>query len=94
MSAPERNGGNGGKLLAGLAVLPILCCGLPLLIGAGVFTGASALLGNGALVAVGLVAVLVAVAVAVRRSRRAADADCCRTSDASDTDRSVLDEKR
>ncbi len=94
MSALERNDGNGGKLLAGLAVLPILCCGLPLLIGAGVFTGASALLGSGALVAVGLVALLMAVVVAVRRSPRGADADCCRTSDASDTGRSVLDEKR
>lgn len=75
MSTPERNSG-GGKLLAGLAVLPILCCGLPALIGAGVFTGTGALLGSGALVAAGLVAVL--VTLAVRRSRRAADTDCCR----------------
>lgn len=88
MSAPDRNG---GKLLAGLAVLPILCCGLPLLIGAGVFTGAGALLDSGALVAVGLLAVLVAFTVAVRRSRREADADCCRTSDAPDTDRADTD---
>jgi hypothetical protein len=94
MNAPERSSGNGGKLLAGLAVLPILCCGLPLLIGAGVFAGAGALLGSGTLVAVGLVPVLLTVAVAVRGGRRAADADCCRTSEASYTDRSVLGENR
>ncbi len=86
--------GQGGKLLAGFVVLHVLCCGLPLLIAAGAFTGAGALLGNGALVTAGLLAVLGAVAVAVRRSRRPADDDCCRTPAASDAATPVLSEKR
>ena len=76
--------GRGGKLLGGFVVLHVLCCGLPLLIAAGAFTGAGAVLGSGALVAAGLLAMAVAVVVAVRRTRRAADADCC-PANASDT---------
>ncbi len=85
--------GQGGKLLAGFVVLHVLCCGLPLLVAAGAFTGAGALLGNGALVAAGLLAVLAAVAVAVRRSRHAADDDCCNPNAAA-LDGPVLSEKR
>lgn len=79
--------GRGGKLLAGFVVLHVLCCGLPLLLAAGAFTGAGALLGSGALVAAGLLMVAVAVAVAVRRGRRAAQDGCCPTNapDVSDT---------
>lgn len=75
--------GQGGKLVAGFVVLHVLCCGLPLLIAAGAFTGAGALLGSGALVAAGLLVMALAVGVAVRRAGRAGDADCCPT-DASD----------
>lgn len=83
--------GQGGKLVAGFVVLHVLCCGLPLLIAAGAFTGAGALLGSGALVGAGLLAAAVAVVVAVRRDRRATDANCCPayasdTSEISDAD--------
>ena len=79
--------GRGGKLLGGFIVLHVLCCGLPLLIAAGAFTGAGALLDSGALVAIGLLGVLAAVGLAVRRSRGARDADCCAVPDAvSDAD--------
>jgi uncharacterized membrane protein len=64
-----------GKLLGGLAVLHVLCCGLPLLIAAGAFAGFGAVLGNGLLVATGVAAL--AVAFAVRRVRRGSDAACC-----------------
>lgn len=84
----------GGKLLGGFVVLHVLCCGLPLLIAAGAFTGAGAVLGSGALVAAGLAAVAVAMALAVRRSRRAADnADCC-PADAPDADARALSGQR
>ncbi len=86
--------GRGGRLLAGFVVLHVLCCGLLLLGGAGAFTAARALLGNGALFAAGLIAVLAAVAVAVRRGRRSAGDDCCRTPTASDAAGAVLSEKR
>jgi hypothetical protein len=86
--------GQGGKLLAGFVVLHVLCCGLLLLGGAGALTAAGALLGNGALFAAGLLAVLAAVAVAVRRGRRSAGDNCCRTPAASGTAGGVLSEKR
>jgi hypothetical protein len=86
--------GKGGRLLAGFVVLHVLCCGLPLLIAAGAFTGAGVLLGSGALVAAGLLAVLAAVAVAVRRGRRAGQDDCCPAPTASDAALPVLSDKR
>lgn len=73
----QQRPGRGGRLLTGFVLLHVLCCGLPLLIAAGAFTGAGAVLGSGALVAAGLLAVLAAVAVAVRRARRAGQDDCC-----------------
>ncbi|MDP9435028.1 MAG: hypothetical protein M3P93_07475, partial [Actinomycetota bacterium] len=82
--------GQGGKLVAGFVVLHVLCCGLPLLIAAGAFTGAGAVLGNGPLVAAGLLALLAALAVAVRRGRRSTDDDCCRTPAAADAATPVL----
>jgi len=54
--------GKGGKVFAGFVVLQVLCCSLPLLVGAGTFTGVGALLGSGTLVPAGLLAMLVAVA--------------------------------
>jgi O-antigen/teichoic acid export membrane protein len=72
--------GQGGRLLTGFVVLNILCCGLPLLIAAGAFTGAGAALGSAALVAVGATAAAVAVLFAVWRARGgrgAVDGDCC-----------------
>ncbi len=71
--------GQGGRLLAGFVVLHILCCGLPLLIAAGAFTGAGAALGSAALVAVGVAAAAAAVLLAVhaRRAPGTADSDCC-----------------
>ena len=82
--------GRGGKLLAGFLVLHVVCCGLPLLIAAGAFTGAGALLGSGVLVAIGLAAVAAAVGLAIRRGRRAADdADCCTVTGADADDRAL-----
>jgi membrane protein implicated in regulation of membrane protease activity len=58
----------------------VLCCGLPLLIAAGAFTGLGAVLGNGLLFAVGSAILAVALAAAVRRARRGSDAQCCPSS--------------
>lgn len=58
-----------GRLLAGFVALHLLCCGLPLLIAAGAFTGAGAALGSSTLVAAGAAAAVAAVLVAVRRAR-------------------------
>lgn len=72
--------GRGGRVLAGFVVLHLLCCGLPLLIAAGAFTGAGAALGSTTLVTVGVAAAAAAVLLAVRRARRATgtpDSDCC-----------------
>jgi hypothetical protein len=84
--------GQSGKLLAGFVVLHVLCCGLLLLGGAGALTAAGALLGNSALVAAGLVAVVAVVAVGLWRSRRGSGDDCCRTTTTDTADR-VLSEK-
>jgi membrane protein implicated in regulation of membrane protease activity len=73
--------GRGGRVLAGFVVLHLLCCGLPLLIAAGAFTGAgAAALGSTTLVAMGVAAAVVAVLFAVRRARSgrgSVDGDCC-----------------
>jgi hypothetical protein len=69
--------GQTGKLVAGFVVLHVLCCGLPLLIAAGAFTGFGAALGNGTWVAVGIVALAVAVLGWTRRARRSNDVECC-----------------
>jgi hypothetical protein len=79
--------GQGGRLLAGFVALHILCCGLPLLIAAGAFTGAGAALGSTTLVAVGVAAAVGAVLFAVRRDRggrQATDRDCCAMQPADD----------
>ena len=89
--------GRGGKLLAGFVVFHVLCCGLPLLIAAGAFTGAGALLDSGALVASGLLGVLAAVGLAVRRARRHRQDDCCAVPDAvpdADADAGALSGQR
>ena len=85
--------GQGGKLVAGFVVLHVLCCGLPLLLAAGAFTRAGAVLDNGALVAAGLLAVAAAVAVAVRRGRRSGQDGCCSTS-GSEADATSLTRQR
>jgi hypothetical protein len=69
-----------GQLVAGFVVLHVLCCGLPLLIAAGAFTGFGAVFGNGLLLAVGAALLAVAVAAAVRRARRGSEARCCPSS--------------
>lgn len=53
-----------------LALLPIACCGLPLLLAAGFFAGTGALLGGAAGVVL-LVAAAVLVVVTLRRRRNA-----------------------
>lgn len=63
-----------GLWLGLVALLPIVCCGLPLLLAAGAAAGAGAVLG-GIAGAVLLVAALVLAAVTLRRRRAAA----CRT---------------
>lgn len=71
---PKPEGAPSGRWLGLLALLPILCCGLPLLLATGITAGAGAALGGTA----GLVLLVGAVALAVvtlRRRRRAA----CRT---------------
>lgn len=79
--------GQGGRLLAGFVVLHVLCCGLPLLIAAGAYTGAGAALGSTTLVAVGVAAAAAAILFAVRRARggrQATDRDCCDVQPADD----------
>jgi hypothetical protein len=69
--------GQSGKLVAGVVVLHLLCCGLPLLFAAGAFAGSGALLGSGMLVAVGVAGLATAAVVAVGRARRGSDPQCC-----------------
>lgn len=61
---------------AGLLLLPVLCCGLPLLIASGVLGGLGAALGNPWIIAAAAVVVGV-VAWRVRRHSTPSDADCC-----------------
>jgi hypothetical protein len=67
----------GGKLLLGFVVVHVLCCGLPLLIAAGVVTSAGGLLRNPVVLAVGVGLLIAAVAPALRRARAARGAECC-----------------
>jgi hypothetical protein len=69
--------GQRNRLIAGFVVLHVLCCGLPLLIAAGAFTGLGAVLGNGTWATVGIVTLAAAVLVRVRRAERSNDAACC-----------------
>ncbi len=66
-----------------VALLPIACCGLPVLLAAGVSVGAGAVLGGITGVLLLLLSVVLVV-VAVRRTRAAR----CGTGAGSDTDRS------
>lgn len=61
--------GRRGRLVVGFVALHVLCCGLPLLLGAGVLGGAGALLGSPLLLATAVLALVVA-AVGVRARRR------------------------
>ena len=66
--------GRGGRLVVGFVALHVLCCGVPLLLGAGALGGAGALLGSPLLLATAvLVLVLAAVGMRARRRREA----CC-----------------
>lgn len=72
--------GRGRHLVAGLVVLHLLCCGLPLLIAAGVLGGTGALTSSPALLAAGAAVLVAAGAVAVTRlrpSRSATTEACC-----------------
>lgn len=71
-AAPQRKGT--ARSLGLLALLPIACCGLPLLLAAVAAAGTGALLGGAAGVVL-LVAAVVLAVVTVRRRRHAA----CRT---------------
>ncbi len=71
--------GRVGKLLAGFLALHVVCCGLVLLLGAGVLSSAGTLLGSPLLIAGGLGALAVGSLRMVRRRRRAA---CCTPADA------------
>ena len=59
--------GRGGKMLLGMGLLHLVCCGVPLLLAAGALGGAGALLGSPALLAVGALAALVVVGLVVGR---------------------------
>lgn len=61
--------GRRGRLLVGFVALHVLCCELPLLLGAGVLGGAGALLGSPLLLATAVLALVVA-AVGLRARRR------------------------
>lgn len=66
--------GRGGRLVVGFVALHVLCCGLPLLLGAGFFGGAGALLGSPLLLATAVLALVVAAVSVMARRRREA---CC-----------------
>jgi len=73
-------GVRGRHLVVGLVALHVVCCGLPLLIAAGVLGGTGALLSSPVLLAVGVLVLLAAGAVAVRRLRGSGPAGpdaCC-----------------
>lgn len=81
MSANPKDQGRRGVLpVLGLILLPVLCCGLPLLIAAGAFGILGSVLGNPWVIA-GAVALAAGLLVlAVRRqhaSRRDVADDCC-----------------
>jgi hypothetical protein len=66
-----------GKLVLGFVVLHVLCCGLPLLIAAGVVTGVGGLLRNPLVLAVGVGTLIAAVLPALRRAGATRDGECC-----------------
>jgi len=74
--APEQRKGSSGRWVGLLALLPIACCGLPLLVAAGAAAGTGALLGGAGGVVLLFAASVLAV-VTLRRRRRRHDA--CRT---------------
>ena len=67
---PRRRGS--ARSLGLLALLPIACCGLPLLLAAGAFAGTGALLGGGCGVVLLIAAAALAIVVMLRRRRNAA----------------------
>lgn len=70
----------GGHLVAGFAVLHVLCCGLPLLIVSGGLGGTGALTSSPVLLGAGAVVLLVVAALGVRRMRAGGSAgaeSCC-----------------
>jgi hypothetical protein len=72
MTSPELRGG-----ISVAALLHVLCCGLPLLIGAVAVGGGAALVGNPWVLGAAVVVVLgLVVGVLVRRARRRG-AGCC-----------------
>ena len=74
MTPDEEQRKGSGRGLGLLALLPIACCGLPLLLAAGAAAGTGALLGGAAGIVL-LVAAVVLVVVRLRRRRVSA----CRT---------------
>ena len=62
--------GRQGRLVVGFVALHVLCCGLPLLLGAGFLGGAGALLDSPLLLAAAVVLALVVVVVGTRARRR------------------------
>lgn len=74
---PHRSDTDGPSPLttAGLLMLPVLCCGLPLLIAGGALGGLGAVLGNPWIIAAAA-AVVVGVVAWRRRHSTPSDADC------------------
>ena len=69
--------GRGNGLVVGFVALHVLCCGLPLLLGAGFLGGAGALLGSPLLLATAVV--VLGVAAVGMRARRRREACCSPT---------------
>ncbi len=67
----------GGKVVLGVVLLHAVCCGVPLLVAAGVFTSGRALLRLPLLIMVGAVLAVAAVVVALRRGGRTQPDACC-----------------
>lgn len=76
---PDREGVRTVLAIGALALLPALCCGLPLLIAGGVLAGIGSVLGSpwGIGVGVALVAGVVGWRIRRRASTPTADRECC-----------------
>lgn len=79
-SDPSQDGVRGTLATIGIVVLPVLCCGLPLLIASGALGGLGAVLGNPWVIGAAVALAVGTVAVLARRSggpARSGDSACC-----------------
>ncbi len=67
----------GGRLMLGFGLLHLLCCGVPLLVAAGVLTGAGGVLGSPVVLVAGVALLALAVVLGVRRAALPRPDDCC-----------------